>query len=537
LRWSVLVLAIVVVPAIAFGKPKLAVAPLEGDSDGAIADVVAGEASEHGKTTKPEKVSREMEKLDLQSLSGKSVKKLRTKLGVDVVIHGSVDKDGGKKHLVLMLSGNGKATLDVDFRTTKDLKKALASKLGAKIERASSGSGSGERDDDDDGDKRESPLRGHNSDDEDDDDDGDRKRRDREAEERKRRDDEEAEKKKRRDEEERKRREEEEAAAEKKKRREDEERKRREEEEDRKGAFRGGDKKKSKRTASRDDDEDESVRRRSDDDDEDEDTGRKRKKKRRRDDDDNERVRHPLSQAAAWADAGAGFARRTLTYTGGGMKPPPPVGTAAPAAQIEAELYPGSFSTLKGPAASIGIAGAFDRELALGIAVPGTTVVTPIKSGYYWFGARYRFTFGPHSIAVGASYWRRTYMADRSKLMMPEQLDMPDVDYTAIAPDITARFAGSPKLGVFASVQLPLMLNSGPIQANTSYGPSTILAFDVRSGVQYAFGAHYALQVALGFDQIGFKFGAKQGTMAAAREVSAATDRSIGLSATLGVMY
>ena len=255
MRWSVLVLAIVVVPAIALAKPKLAVAPLDGDSDGAIADVVAGEASEHGKTTKPEKVSREMEKLDLSSLSAKSVKKLRTKLGVDVVIHGSVDKDGGKKHLVLMLSGNGKATLDVDFRTTKDLKKALAAKLGAKIERASSGSGSGERDEDDDErDKRESPLRGHNDDDDEEEDDRDRKRRDREAEERKRRDDEEAEKKKRRDEEERKRREEEEAAAEKKKRREEEERKRREEEEDRKGAFRGGDKKKSKRTASRDDD-------------------------------------------------------------------------------------------------------------------------------------------------------------------------------------------------------------------------------------------------------------------------------------------
>jgi hypothetical protein len=216
---------------------------------------------------------------------------------------------------------------------------------------------------------------------------------------------------------------------------------------------------------------------------------------------------------------------------------PPPVGTAAPAGQIAAEVYPASFSTLKGPAAGIGIAGAFNREVGLGIAVPGTTVTTPITSGYYWIGARYRFSFGSSSIAVGASYWRRTYVADRSKLMMPEQLDMPDVDYTAIAPDLTGRFAASPKLGLFANVQLPLMLNSGPIQANTSYGPSTILAFNVRSGVQYAFGAHYALQVALGFDQIGFKFGAKQGTMAAAREVSAATDRSIGLAATFGIMY
>ncbi|HTL34000.1 MAG TPA: hypothetical protein VL326_12785, partial [Kofleriaceae bacterium] len=289
-----------------------------------------------------------------------------------------------------------------------------------------------------------------------------------------------------------------------------------------------------KRSASRDDDDDNSVR---DGDDDDDDGGGRRRKKRHHRGDDNH-VRHPLTQAAAWADAGAGFARRTFTYNGGGMTPPPPVGTAAPAAQLEAELYPASFSTLKGPAAGIGIAGAFDRELALSIAVPGTTIVAPIKSGYYWFGARYRFSFGGNSIAVGASYWRRTYMADRSGLgMTPEKLDMPDVDYTAVAPDLTGRFAASPKLGVFASVQLPLMLNSGPIQDNKSYGPSKILAFDVRSGVQYAFGAHYALQVALAFDQVGFKFGAKQGTMAAAREVSAATDRSLGLAATLGIMY
>jgi hypothetical protein len=485
LRWSFIALVIVVVPAIALAKPKLAVAPLDGDKDGAFSAIVAEEASEHGKTTKPERVAKEIEKLEISSLSAKSVKKLRTKLDVDVVIHGRIEKDGGKKHLALVLTGPGKATLDVDFRTTKDLKKELASKLGAKIERAASASGSGEREE-----EEEEPEK--------------KKKRARE------------------EEEEREKREREEREEEAKKRK--------------KKTFRGGgddddDDDKRKRTSSRDDDDDSSVRRGDDDD---EDSGKRRKKKRKRGED---RERHALTQAAAWADAGVGFARRTLTYVGTGNMQPPPVGTAAPAGQIAAEVYPASFSTLKGPAAGIGIAGAFNREVGLGIAVPGTTVTTPITSGYYWIGARYRFSFGSSSIAVGASYWRRTYVADRSKLMMPEQLDMPDVDYTAIAPDLTGRFAASPKLGLFANVQLPLMLNSGPIQANTSYGPSTILAFNIRSGVQYAFGAHYALQVALGFDQIGFKFGAKQGTMAAAREVSAATDRSIGLAATFGIMY
>src|SRR5439155_260301 len=135
LRWSLVALgalAAVLVPTVALAKPKLAVAPLDGDKDGAISDVVAEEAAEHGKTTKPDRVQKEIDKLDISSMSAKSVKKLRMKLEVDVVIHGKVGKDGGKKHLELVLDGSGKAKsgLEVDFRTTKDLKKALAKKLG-----------------------------------------------------------------------------------------------------------------------------------------------------------------------------------------------------------------------------------------------------------------------------------------------------------------------------------------------------------------------------------------------------------------------
>jgi hypothetical protein len=236
-------------------------------------------------------------------------------------------------------------------------------------------------------------------------------------------------------------------------------------------------------------------------------------------------------------DAGPAFAHRSFTYEGGGMTPPPRVGTIAAAGEIAGELYPGSFSTLKGAAANIGIAGAYDRTFGLGIAVPKTTVTTPIAHGFYWIGARYRFVLGASSVAVGASYWRRYYTADRSKLMMADQLDMPDVDYTALAPDVTARIAAAPNVSVFATLQIPLMLSSGPIQDPASYGPSTILAFDVRGGVQLALGSHYAVQMGLYVDQIKLKFVAKQGSMAAAREVTAATDRSFGLAATLGVFY
>lgn len=487
MRWSLLILLLLV--GTAFAKPKIAVAPIDGDSDDEVGEIVVSVAANHGRAIDPGRVGKEMAKLSISKMSTKSAKKLRTKLDADVVVYGKLSK----KHLSLTIAGKGKSKLEVDFKSNKDLKKKLSDKLGKELDAALEGPDSDDDEDDKgggvfgSGDKR--------------DDDGDKRKRD-DDEKRKRDDDDKREKEGRRERED------------KRKRDEDDKRssKRDKDDEDDRGR---------KRTSRRDEEDEDDEQR-------DEDRPRRKKKKQKR---------HPLTQAAVWLDAGPAFARRTLTYQGGGMTPPPRVGTIGAAAEVEGELYPGSFSTLKGPAAGIGIAGAYDRTVGLGIAVPKTAIVAPITQGFYWIGARYRFVFGSSSVAVGASYWRRYYMADRSKLMMADQLDMPDVDYKALAPDVTARIAAAPNVSVFASLQIPLMFTSGPIQENTSYGPSTILAFDVRAGVQLALGSHYAVQMGLYFDQIGLEFTAGQGTMAATREVTAATDRSIGLAAALGVFY
>src|SRR6185369_8680676 len=100
---------------------------------------------------------------------------------------------------------------------------------------------------------------------------------------------------------------------------------------------------------------------------------------------------HVLTQAALWLDGGASFARRTLTYQSTGMMQPPPVGTAAAAGNVEAELYPAAFGTLQGAAAGFGVDAELGYTVGLGIAVPGTQVTAPIKNGHYSLGARYRF--------------------------------------------------------------------------------------------------------------------------------------------------
>jgi hypothetical protein len=517
LRWSLLILLLLA--GTAFAKPKIAVAPIDGDTDDEVGEIIVSVAASHGRAIDPGRVGREMEKLSISKMSTKSAKKLRQKLDADVVVYGKLSK----KHLELKVAGKGKAKVEIDFKSNKDLKKQLQAKLGKELDAALEGP-----DSDEDDEETSSPFGGGRKDRDDRKRDDDDKRKRDEDEQRKRDEDDKREKEERRAREEKRQREEDD----KRKRDDDKRTSKRDRDDDKRGSKRDrdDDKRGRKRTARRDDeDRDDDDR---DDDDRDggdeEDRPRKKRKKQKR---------HPLTQAAVWLDAGPAFAHRSFTYEGGGMTPPPRVGTIAAAGEIEGELYPGSFSTLKGAAANIGLAAAYDRTVGLGIAIPKTTVTTPIAHGFYWIGARYRFVFGTSSVAVGASYWRRYYTADRSKLMMADQLDMPDVDYTALAPDVTARIAAAPNVSVFATLQIPLMLSSGPIQEPTSYGPSTILAFDVRGGVQLALGSHYAVQMGLYFDQISLKFNAKQGSMAAAREVTAATDRSFGLAATLGVFY
>ena len=291
-RWSFLLL-VLVIPAIAMARPKVAVAPLDGDSGGKIAEVVADAAADSAKVTRADRVQVDMDKLSITTFDGKAVKRLRNKLEVDVVIHGKVQK----KRLELTIAGKGKnkSKLEIDFKTTKDLKKALAAKLGKRIDDAAA---QADDDDDDEDLRREEDARR----------DDDRKKR--EDDDRRRADDD------------------------RKKR--DDDRRKKDDDKRRRTSKRDDDGGKRKRTSRRDD---EDARR-----DEDDDDDRSRRRRRKGDDDGETRPRHPVTQAAVWLDAGAAFARRTFTYEASGAMRPPPVGTAAPAGLIEGELYPAAFS-------------------------------------------------------------------------------------------------------------------------------------------------------------------------------------------------
>jgi hypothetical protein len=280
-----------------------------------------------------------------------------------------------------------------------------------------------------------------------------------------------------------------------------------------------------------DEDEEQAKPRRIDTDD---DEPRKKRKKRRRDDD--EASRNPITQAALRLAAGAAGTRRTFTYETTNPNPPRRVGTFSGSVRLEGEIYPKAFDTLEGTAASLGIAFEIDKTIGLGIQVPGAGgAEAAIDKLHVQIGARYRVPFGQSSIAFGASYYRRRYMADRGGAGL--NLDMPDVDYTAIAPGAVGRFVLGPKLGLLLQLDLPLMLNAGPIQSSLSYGPAKIVAFDLDAGLEYQLAPHYALNAALELSNLMITFDGKMGTQSATRMVQGATDRNLGAAVTLEVLY
>ncbi len=467
MRWLLLIVFVVVASGVAAAKPSIAIVPLEGDPGNKVGNAVAKAAEDEASAvTGPKQTGKAMDKLGLSGeLDKKDQKKLRGKLEVEILIQGKVEDEGAENAVELTIAGKGIKKSKIKLRFKKASSPSFRSDLRDALGKRLS---PGEKDDDE---EDEHPKR----------------LTDDERPNKAKTDDEERPKKIKTDDEDRS----------KQARTDDEERP-----------------KKTKRAS----------------DAEDEDRGAVRKKKRRRSGDDGEETsRHPVTQAAIRLNAGAGFARRGLTYDGGAASPPS-VGTAAPSGRIEVEAYPASMSTLKGAAAGIGIYGDYDMTFGVSITVPKTTKSAPISQSHYSIGARYRIPFGGNSIALGVGYTARKYTADRSSLGMTV-LDMPDVSYRAIAPNVIGRFAATPTIGIFTGAAFLFLLDAGPIATNANFGFAKTLAFEATGGVDLLLAKGYGLRIAAELHQVGFSF------RATVRSVTAATDRTIGATASFEVVY
>jgi hypothetical protein len=466
----------------ALGKPKVAVTPMDGDSDGKMAGAVREMLDGKLAVVARKDVERAMSKLGLAGeLESGDVQKLRQRLDAAVVVQGKLGRSGKKKTVKLSVWVNGKKTSDFNVQ----YKSVASEKFRDAVRDALL--------------KRIGPL--------DDLDDGGEPPRKRVAD----RDDDERPKTKRT---------------------------KKSKKADRDGGGDDGDdgddgerpKKKKKKVADRGDDDDEGR-------------PKARKRKRARDGEDEgdgegvrERAARPLP--AARVDAGFSYAARYLTYQVGANSPmrPPKVITPAGHGRFEAEIYPLALSNRESPLAGLGLFGEYDKTFGLSIDVPNTMGKSaPINQAYYAIGARYRLELGKSAISGGLAYTRRHYIADRSSLDQPTQLDAPDVDYAAIAPVLGARTQLAPRFALFGEASVMLVLAAGAITTGTYYGAGDALGFGGNLGVDVALGKQVGLRFAGELNQINLSFKGKG--MSAARKVSGASDRDIGASLTLAAMY
>lgn len=471
------------VRAIARPKAKIAVAPFKGDADGKIAEAVVDSlAGKDFVVVTPADVSREITRLGLaDELDARAVRKLTTSLEVVAIVDGAVKKSARKRTLRVEIHRRGKRatgfTVEFKTATSATFHRGVHDQVLKHLD-----GGESAPDDADEDDARSLAGDDHKRASSDDDD-ADRKRRASDD---------------------------------------DADRKRKASDDDTR----------SKRGRSRSAAADTDRKR---DASEDEPAIAKRKGARR----------SRASAAEAVARAGASVAQRQLTYDtrSGFTQIPPRVRTTAGGGRVDGEIYPFALAESGGKLAALGLAASYDKTFGLSIKIPNLDVKAPIDQSHYSLGARYRFGVGESStVAVGLDYVRRHNIADRAKLMAVV-LDAPDVDYSAVAPGVAARVPVTPAITILAGVDGMLMLETGPIQLTPSYGPSTVYGLEGYAGVAVALTAQIDLRIALEYSRISLSFNGK-GEMSTTRDndvttqdVNGATDRWIGVAATVGLVY
>jgi hypothetical protein len=247
-----------------------------------------------------------------------------------------------------------------------------------------------------------------------------------------------------------------------------------------------------------------------------------------------------MARAGVIVEGGASASSRILTYSTRGFDQAPPSyhNAGVPGARVAGELYPLALTGSNSPAAGIGVAGSYDKTLGLSVAAPGT-VDTPgaklaVDQHQWSVGARYRYGW----VTFAADYGHHAFEIKRT---MP--IDVPDVDYAGFEPGVDVRVPLGNKFALRAGGRAMLLKSAGPIQSNDSYGRTHITGGHAMVGVDVAVANRVALRLAgeamilkMTFYGTGIESTSRDGDPTTI-DVGGATDKYFGGSATLAVFY
>jgi hypothetical protein len=493
--------------AVALAKPRVAIVAFDGDSQGALQDVVIELLEGDVSLVGPRQVTKAMDKLELDSdMSGKQLKKLAKELEADSIIRGELSGGKGSRkilHVLLFVNGKRVKGFKVEFGSAKSekFKTALHAKLLEKLGLESAGAGADEE-------VAEPPKKKKKKKGDDEEGEGAAASSG---------DNEPAEKPKKK----------------KKKKGDDEE---------------GGDE-----AASGDDDEDPNAGTKKtatggdgDEGDDDEEAG---------DITINTNEPEPMAgrsanRAAVRVDVGPSLSTRSLTFTSRAFEeaPQPYSNPAVPGFRVEGELYPLAFSKPHSFLGGLGIGAELDQTLSLNLTSTvqmGTKF--PAAQKHFSVGGRLRIVFGHKvtspGVTLAGGYTSRSFTVDRSKLVDGNIIDLPDVGYKGYNAGIALRFPVMAKVAIIAAGRGIFVTTTGAIQTAAQYGQAKVTGAEGTFGVDINIAKRIAVRVIGEVTQMGFAF-TGTGQMSnnrdgdpSTKDVGGAADRYIGAALTLGVSY
>lgn len=148
------------------------------------------------------------------------------------------------------------------------------------------------------------------------------------------------------------------------------------------------------------------------------------------------------------------------------------------------------------------------------------------------------------AITFGLSYGRRQFIVTSGFQNRDMSLDLPDTDYSYLAPLVAGRVPlGTPNLALVAQTEIMLVRDAGRIADQDQYGRAKVFGIDAQGGLDIVLKSRFAIRLLVEYTQIGFTFtggGEKSRNRDLQPEtvdIGGALDRSIGGVATLGILY
>jgi hypothetical protein len=257
--------------------------------------------------------------------------------------------------------------------------------------------------------------------------------------------------------------------------------------------------------------------------------------------------------------AGFSFTSRNLSFTTSpGLTNKPQGykgGLPVTGVYVGADLYPLAFNAKnRSITRDLGLTFLFDRVLSISSQLTYTDMggaTQKVSLGtteqHYALGVVFRHTLGTRPMAptlfASVRYNRAKFVIDKATAPMGVTVDIPNTDYTYVDPGLAIRYPVTPKIALDGGARVLVITNTGEMQSPDQYGAATVLGFDLDAGADYLLNKQWFVHAGLKLSTIGFSFKGA-GTLSNNRDgdpttvdVSAARDTYYGAIVTAGYLY